>query len=82
MSDRNAARIRTALPQCWAALALYLFDRYGIAPDDLATDAIIYAAVPALGAVIYDTARTLEAHGWHRTARFLLGSARQPVYTG
>ncbi len=82
MSDRNAARIRTALPQCWAALVLYLCDRYGLTPDDLATDAIIYAAVPALGAILYDTARALESHGWTRTARFLLGSTRQPVYTG
>lgn len=82
MNDRTAARIRTALPQCWAALVLYMFDRYGFTPDDLATDAIIYAAVPALGAVIYDAARTLESHGWTRTARFLLGSSRQPVYTG
>ena len=81
MSDRHLSRIRTALPQAWAAVLLYVLDRCNITPDDLATDAIVYAAIPAAGALVYDLGRTLEAHGLTGLSRLLLGSTRQPVYT-
>lgn len=81
MSDRNVARIRTALPQAWGALAVWLLERYGIRPNDSTTDVAVFFLIPAAGAVLYDVGRTLEAHGYQKLGRLLLGSARQPVYT-
>lgn len=80
MSAANAARIRTALPQAWAALIIYLCDRHNVVLTDPSVSLII-AVQPALGAVVYDTARSLERRGWLPSlSRLLLGSTLQPKY--
>lgn len=82
MSDRATARIRTALPQFWAALIIWAIDRYaGVIPADAGEYAVIIW--PAIGATIYDLARDLEATRSpfaRRIAGLLLGSLRSPQY--
>lgn len=80
MNDRNVARIRTALPQAWGAVVVFVLDRLGYIPDDASTDLLLLAAVPAAGALLYDLARLAERHGWTALARVLLGSLREPHY--
>lgn len=79
-SERNIARIRTALPQAWAALVVWVLIRFHIVLDDVDTD-LLLLIVPAAGATVYDLARWLESHGFVRTARVLLGFSQQPTYT-
>lgn len=79
MTPANIARIRTALPQAWAAVIMWVLVRFHVVLNDLDTGLLV-AAVPFAGAAVYDLARRLEAHGWKRTARILLGSTRQPTY--
>jgi hypothetical protein len=83
MSDRNISRIRTALPHAWGAVFVFLVARTGWVIDDASADLVLVAVVPAAGAVVYETARTLESHenGLSRlVARLLLGSLRTPTY--
>lgn len=83
MSDRNISRIRTALPQVWGAVFVFLASRIGWVPDEAAVDLVTVAVIPAAGAVLYDAARTLEGHEnpvSRLVARLLLGSLRTPTY--
>lgn len=83
MSDRNIARIRTALPQAWGAVVVFVASRVGWVPDEAAVDLVTVAIIPAAGAVVYEIGRTLERHenGLSRLmARLVLGSLRTPTY--
>lgn len=83
MNDRNRARIRTALPQVWAALILFVFDTFGWLLTD-ATTTVLVALVPIVGAALYDLGRTLEKHNGSALARILsrviLGALGPPSY--
>ncbi len=79
-SARNVSRIRTALPQAWGALVVFLLDRLDIVADDSTTDLVLYLGIPLAGAVVYDFARLAERRGWDRVAKLLLGSLRSPQY--
>lgn len=84
MSDRNTARIRTALPTVWAAIATYVATRLGYVPDDVATELILVVIVPGAGAVVYEVGRSLESSNstvGRLVARALLGSLKQPSYS-
>ena len=53
MTDRNIARIRTALPQAWAALIVYLVHRFGVVLDDTSTN-LLLVIIPIVGAINFN----------------------------
>jgi hypothetical protein len=82
MDDANTARLRTALPQAWAALIVWTFHRFHLVITDLDTT-LLLLLVPIVGAALYDLARRMEARGgpWRIPALLLLGSAKTPTYS-
>jgi hypothetical protein len=80
MSDRAVARLRTALPQGWAAVIVILLDACNVSLISDRADTLVIATIPLVGAGLYEIGRTLEGHGYRRLALVLLGTDRTPSY--
>ena len=90
MNDRITAVLRTVVPSAWGAALAWLVGRGLLTPGQaldaapLGLQLVDLVATPVAIAAVYAGARWLETRPWMPTwlTRLLLGSLRQPAYSG